>query len=64
MIVSLFVCSGNISYTLWTQWRIKGDDKITLKDFLEIVKVYLVLLSYFFDDNYYYSLCVIERLQC
>ena len=39
-IAFLCVYSGDISYTLWTQWKIKGNDKMTLKQFLEVVKVH------------------------
>ena len=44
IIIILFfsVCTVVIlcSYTLWTQWKIKGNDKMTLKQFLEVVKVH------------------------
>ena len=31
--------SGDISYTLWTRWEVKGRPDMTLKEFLETVKV-------------------------
>lgn len=38
----VLVCSfdsGDISYTLWTRWEVKGRPDMTLKEFLETVKV-------------------------
>ena len=42
IIITLFfsVCIVVILATLWTQWKIKGNDKMTLKQFLEVVKVH------------------------